>query len=52
MLAGGEQLWKDYRKAILFTTVEPCPMCLGATVMADIPHIIFSLHDDIRSVKS
>jgi len=47
MLAGGEKLWKDYRKAILFTTVEPCPMCLGATVMADIPHIIFALHDNI-----
>ena len=47
MLDGGEQLWKDYRKAILFTTVEPCPMCLGATVMADIPHIIFALHDNI-----
>jgi tRNA(adenine34) deaminase len=47
MLAGGERLWKDYRKAILFTTVEPCPMCLGATVMADIPHIIFALHDNI-----
>lgn len=47
MLAGGEGLWKDYQKAILFTTVEPCPMCLGATVMADIPHIIFALHDNI-----
>jgi tRNA(adenine34) deaminase len=47
MLDGGERLWKDYRKAILFTTVEPCPMCLGATVMADIPHIIFALHDNI-----
>jgi tRNA(adenine34) deaminase len=47
MLNGGDSLWKDYRKAILFTTVEPCPMCLGATVMADIPHIIFALHDNI-----
>lgn len=47
MLNGGERLWKDYKQAILFTTVEPCPMCLGATVMADIPHIIFALHDNI-----
>ena len=45
ILEGGESLWKDYRRAILFTTVEPCPMCLGAAVMADIPHIIYSLHD-------
>ncbi len=45
ILEGGERLWKDYRRAILVTTVEPCPMCLGAAVMADIPHIIFGLHD-------
>jgi len=25
--------------------VEPCPMCLGAIVMADIPHIGFALPD-------
>ena len=45
LLAGGERLWTDYKRAILFTTVEPCPMCLGATVMADVPHIIFAKHD-------
>lgn len=50
LLAGGEALWTDYKRAILFTTVEPCPMCLGATVMADIPHIIFAKHDQV--VKS
>jgi tRNA(adenine34) deaminase len=43
-------LWTDYRRAILFTSVEPCPMCLGAVVMADIPHIIFAKHD--RNVYS
>jgi tRNA(adenine34) deaminase len=50
ILDGGERVWKDYRRAILFTTVEPCPMCLGAAVMADIPHIVFALHDQV--VKS
>ncbi len=45
LLNGGERLWADYKRAILFTTVEPCPMCLGATVMADVPHIIFAKHD-------
>lgn len=45
MLEGGERLWNDYQRAVLFTTVEPCPLCLDAAVMADIPHIIFGLHD-------
>ncbi len=45
MLDGGERLWTDYERAVLFTTVEPCPLCLGAAVMADIPHIIFALRD-------
>jgi tRNA(adenine34) deaminase len=45
LLYAEECLWSDCRRAILFTTVEPCPMCLGATVMADIPHIIFAKHD-------
>lgn len=35
------------KRMILFTTVEPCPMCLGAVVMANIPHIIFALHDKV-----
>ncbi len=45
MLAGGQRLWDDYQHAVLFTTVEPCPLCLGGAVMADIPHVIFGLHD-------
>jgi tRNA(adenine34) deaminase len=28
MLEGGERLWNDHRQAVLFTTVEPCPLCL------------------------
>jgi tRNA(adenine34) deaminase len=47
LLQGGERLWMDYERVILFTTVEPCPMCLGATVMADVPHIIFAKRDPL-----
>jgi tRNA(adenine34) deaminase len=32
---------------VLFTTVEPCPLCLGATVMADVPHVVYALHDPL-----
>jgi tRNA(adenine34) deaminase len=51
LLNGGEKLWTDYKRAILFTTVEPCPMCLGAVVMADIPHIVFGKHDRVVHSK-
>ena len=47
LLNGGDKLWTDYKRAILFTTVEPCPLCLGAVVMADIPHIVFAKHDQV-----
>ena len=42
---GGEPLWEHYERAVLFTTIEPCPLCLGAAVMADVPHIVFA-HPD------
>jgi tRNA(adenine34) deaminase len=45
LLCACEELWTEYKHAMLFTTVEPCPMCLGAVVMADIPHIIFAKLD-------
>jgi tRNA(adenine34) deaminase len=43
--AGGEALLEHHDRAVLFTTVEPCPLCLGAAVMADVPHIVFA-HPD------
>jgi len=52
LLAGGEKLWTDYKQAILFTSVEPCPMCLGAVVMADVPHIIYALNDQVVHSKT
>jgi tRNA(adenine34) deaminase len=42
---GGDPLWTRHDDAVLFTTVEPCPLCLGAAVMADVPHIVFA-HPD------
>ncbi len=37
--------------AVLFTTMEPCPMCLGATVMMDIEHVVFALHDPLAGMR-
>ena len=44
-MAGGERLWSGYERALLVSTLQPCPMCLGAAVMADVPHIVFAAHD-------
>jgi tRNA(Arg) A34 adenosine deaminase TadA len=45
LLDAGEVLLERHDEAVLLTTVEPCPLCLGATVMADVPHVIFAAHD-------
>ena len=45
LLDAGEPLWTRHDEAVLFTTIEPCPMCLGAAVMADVPHIVFACTD-------
>jgi tRNA(adenine34) deaminase len=47
LLNAGVALWEHYHNALLVTTVEPCPMGLGAVVMADVPHIIFAAHDGV-----
>jgi tRNA(adenine34) deaminase len=31
---------------VIYTTVEPCVMCLGAIVMSDIDHIVYALADN------
>jgi tRNA(adenine34) deaminase len=45
LMEAGERLWRDHDRAVLFSSLEPCPMCLGAAVMADVPHIIFASRD-------
>jgi tRNA(adenine34) deaminase len=43
----GDAVWERYGEAVLFTTVEPCPLCLGALVMADVPHVVFATGDPL-----
>jgi tRNA(adenine34) deaminase len=42
---GGMRLVHDAGRATIYTTVEPCPMCLGAIVMAGIPDVVFAARD-------
>jgi tRNA(adenine34) deaminase len=45
LLEGGEAAWSRHDDCVLYTTVEPCPMCFGALVMADVPNVVFAAHD-------
>ena len=38
LLAGGDAAWSRHEYCVLYSTVEPCPMCLGSLVMAYVPH--------------
>ncbi|MBN2379980.1 nucleoside deaminase [candidate division WOR-3 bacterium] len=39
-------LQKNGRECVIYTTVEPCIMCLGAIVMCEIRSIVFGMHDN------
>jgi tRNA(adenine34) deaminase len=45
LLEAGDAVSSRHDDCTLYSTVEPCPMCLGAAVMADVPHIVFAAHD-------
>jgi cytosine deaminase len=34
----------DYRRAVLYTTLSPCPMCSGAALLYKIPLIVIGEH--------
>jgi tRNA(adenine34) deaminase len=48
--AGGMRVVRDGGRATIYTTVEPCPMCLGAIVMAGIPTVVYAARDRTAGV--
>jgi tRNA(adenine34) deaminase len=50
LLDAGETILTRHDDAVVVTTVEPCPLCLGACVMADVPHIVYALRDPSAAI--
>jgi len=46
LLEAEQYIHAHIHECIIYTTVEPCVMCLGAIVMSDIDHIVFALPDN------
>jgi tRNA(adenine34) deaminase len=45
--AGAQLMNPRYKnKCTLYTTVEPCPMCSGALILADIKRVVWALSDE------
>lgn len=38
-------LYERARECVIYTTMEPCPMCLGAIVMTNIRAVVFGSYD-------
>ena len=45
LLQAEQYIHTHLHECTIYTTVEPCVMCLGAIVMSDIDHIVFALPD-------
>ncbi|MEW6717807.1 MAG: nucleoside deaminase [Chloroflexota bacterium] len=41
-----QYLHEHTHECVIYTTVEPCVMCLGAIVMSDIDHVVYALADN------
>jgi tRNA(Arg) A34 adenosine deaminase TadA len=50
LLDAGEAILTRHDEAVVVTTVEPCPLCLGACVMADVPHIVNGLRNPMTAI--
>src|SRR5436190_14384364 len=37
---GGRLIARDYRRAVLYSTLSPCDMCSGAILLYKIPHVV------------
>ena len=43
---------EDYRRATLYSTLSPCDMCSGATLLYGIPRVVIGEHRTFRGPES
>jgi cytosine deaminase len=44
----GRLSFRDYRRAVLFSTLSPCDMCSGAILLYKIPRVVIGEHQTFR----
>ena len=52
LLGCGAYLREHGRQCTIYTTVEPCVMCIGAIVLANIRRIVFGMADNHMNARS
>jgi cytosine deaminase len=48
----GRQPASVYRECILYTTLSPCPMCSGTSILYKVPKIVIAENETFRGAES
>ncbi|RLE05330.1 MAG: nucleoside deaminase [Bacteroidetes bacterium] len=46
------ELWKNKESLVLYTTLAPCPMCLGAILLYGIPRVVYGAEGEFDGGKA
>lgn len=48
----GRLNYEDYLKCCLYTTLSPCPMCSGAVILYNIPHVVIGENTTLMGAEN
>jgi len=46
------ELWEQRKHLVMYTTLAPCPMCLGAILLFGIPRVVYGTEGDFSGAKA
>ena len=46
------ELWEETEGLVIYTTLSPCLMCLGAILLFGIPRVVFGAEDEYGGAKT